>query len=99
MIPPSSVASVMNNPTALPPASLNGRSSEVLESVICRALEQRDEVMLQVVSGEIHTYIHTYVRTYVHTIAETDVGYPFETYYLDSDLEPFRIVANYFKQL
>ena len=26
------------------------------------------------------------------------VGYPFEIYYLDSDPEPFRIVANYFKQ-
>ena len=26
------------------------------------------------------------------------VGYPFEIYYPDSDPEPFRIVANYFKQ-
>ena len=26
-------------------------------------------------------------------------GYPFEIYYPDTDLEPFRIVANYFKQI
>ena len=26
------------------------------------------------------------------------VGYSFETYYPDSDLKPFRIIANYFKQ-
>ena len=26
-------------------------------------------------------------------------GYPFEIYYPDTDLEPFRIVANYFKQV
>ncbi len=26
------------------------------------------------------------------------VGYPFEIYYPDLDPEPFRIVANYFKQ-
>ena len=26
------------------------------------------------------------------------VGYSFEIYYPDSDAEPFRIVANYFKQ-
>ena len=31
-------------------------------------------------------------------ISET-VGYPFEIYYPDTDLVPFRIVANYFKQL
>ena len=42
-MPASSEASVMNNPTALPPASLKGNSSEVLESVICRALQVRDK--------------------------------------------------------
>ena len=25
--------------------------------------------------------------------------YPYEIHYLDTDLEPFRVVANYFKQL
>ena len=27
------------------------------------------------------------------------LGYPFEIHYPDADPEPFRIVANYFKQL
>ena len=53
--------------------------------------------------------MHRFTIMYVHTNdlginilctrVETDT-YPnlFETYYLDSDPEPFRIVANYFKQ-
>ena len=43
----------------------------------------------------IYIHIHTYIR------AETDIRIhriSFEIYYPDSDPEPFRIVANYFKQ-
>ena len=45
-----------------------------------------------------------YVLCVVHPICSRaeqiskSVGYPFKTYYPDSDPEPFRIVANYFKQ-
>ena len=52
----------------------------------------------------IRTYVRSNIlRYYISTfllelkqISES-VGYPLEIYYLDSDPEPFRIVANYFK--
>ena len=50
---------------------------------------------------EDYTYtVHTSVisRVELKQISES-LGYPFEMYYPDSDPEPFRIVAIYYKHL
>ena len=49
---------------------------------------------------ELHMHVFANLVTYMLELKQISesVGYPFEIYYPDSDPEPFRIVANYFKQ-